>query len=67
MGLPSTQPVELVRDVEVRSPCNGVCTLDAQDVCLGCKRTRAQISTWYVMSNDEKLNVRKSLPIGNIC
>ena len=67
MGLPSTQPVELVRDVEVRSPCNGVCTLDAQDVCRGCKRTRAQISTWYVMSNDEKLNVRKSLPIGNIC
>jgi uncharacterized protein len=67
MGLPSTESVELARDVEVKSPCNGICTLDAQDVCRGCKRTRAQISRWYVMSNDEKQDVIKSLPIGNIC
>jgi predicted Fe-S protein YdhL (DUF1289 family) len=65
MGLPSTESVELERDVEVKSPCNGICTLDAQDVCRGCKRTRAQISNWYVMSNTEKLHVTKSLPIGN--
>ena len=67
MGLPSTQSVELERDVEVKSPCNGICTLDDQDVCRGCKRTRAQISRWYVMSNNEKQDVIKSLPIGNIC
>jgi len=64
MGVPSTEPVELERDVEVKSPCNGICTLDAQDVCRGCKRTRAQISNWYVMSNAEKREVIKSLPIG---
>ena len=65
MGLPSTQPVELEPSMEmVKSPCNGICTLDAQDVCRGCKRTRTQISKWYVMSNDEKLDVLKSLPIG---
>jgi uncharacterized protein len=57
MGLPSTESVELARDVEVKSPCNGICTLDNQDVCRGCKRTRAQISNWYVMSNDEKREV----------
>ena len=61
MGLPSTQSVELARDVEVKSPCNGICTLDNQDVCRGCKRTRAQISTWYVMSNDEKREVISNL------
>ena len=67
MGVSPTQPMELERNMEVKSPCNGICTLDAQDVCRGCKRTRAQISRWYVMPNNEKRDVIKSLPIGNIC
>ena len=56
MGMPATEPVELERgmEVEVKSPCNGICTLNDEDVCKGCKRTRAQISRWYVMSNEEK-------------
>ena len=54
MGMPSIESVELARNVEVKSPCNGICTLDIQDVCRGCKRTRSEISTWYVMSNTEK-------------
>ena len=61
MGLSPTQSLELERDVEVKSPCNGICTLDAQDVCRGCKRTRSQISTWYVMSNAEKREVISNL------
>jgi len=61
MGVPSTQSVELVGDVEVKSPCNGICTLDAQDVCRGCKRTRSHISNWYVMSNAEKREVISNL------
>lgn len=56
MGVPATESVELERgmEVEVKSPCNGICTLNDEDVCKGCKRTRAQISRWYVMSNEEK-------------
>jgi predicted Fe-S protein YdhL (DUF1289 family) len=67
MGLSPTESVELERgmEMEVKSPCNGICTLNDEDVCKGCKRTRAQISRWYVMSNEEKLSVIKSLPIGN--
>ena len=57
MAVPTSEPFQLVRDVEVKSPCNGICTLDIQDVCKGCKRTRAEISTWYVMSNAEKQQV----------
>jgi predicted Fe-S protein YdhL (DUF1289 family) len=66
MGLSSTESVELERsmEMEVKSPCNGICTLNNEDVCKGCKRTRAQISRWYVMSDAEKLAVIKSLPIG---
>jgi predicted Fe-S protein YdhL (DUF1289 family) len=54
MGMSSAQSVELERDVEVKSPCNGTCTLDFFDICRGCQRTREEISKWYVMSNDEK-------------
>jgi hypothetical protein len=54
MGMPSIESVELVGNMEVKSPCNGICTLDNQDVCRGCKRTREEISKWYVMSNNEK-------------
>jgi predicted Fe-S protein YdhL (DUF1289 family) len=59
MELSSTKPVELERsmEVEVKSPCNGVCRLNIFDVCKGCKRTREEISKWYVMSNTEKQEV----------
>jgi len=61
MGMPPTKSVELAGDMEVRSPCNGICTLDVQAVCKGCKRTREEISKWYVMSNSEKSAVLNRL------
>lgn len=33
-------------DDHVPSPCTRVCTLDDDDVCLGCKRTVEEIKTW---------------------
>jgi predicted Fe-S protein YdhL (DUF1289 family) len=36
------------------SPCTGVCTLDAAGLCLGCRRTLAEIARWGVMSDDER-------------
>lgn len=68
MGLSSTELVELEpsMEMEVKSPCNGICTLDDQDVCKGCKRTGAQISRWYVMSNAEKLTVIKHINMRNV-
>jgi uncharacterized protein len=67
MGLPSTESVELEPSMAVvKSPCNGICTLDDQDVCRGCKRTRAQISRWYVMSDEEKLTVLSHINRRNV-
>jgi len=56
VGLSPTKSVELEPSmgVEVKSPCNGVCRLNIFNVCKGCKRTREEISKWYVMSNEEK-------------
>ena len=42
----------------VLSPCVGVCRLDEQGVlCLGCRRTTAEIARWGQMSDDERLRM----------
>ncbi len=37
-----------------RSPCIGVCTLDANGLCRGCLRTMAEIAGWSRMDDDER-------------
>ncbi len=36
------------------SPCINICTLDAQDVCLGCFRSRQEIGAWSTLSAAEQ-------------
>lgn len=36
------------------SPCVGVCRMDAAGMCLGCRRTLAEIARWGTMSNEER-------------
>jgi predicted Fe-S protein YdhL (DUF1289 family) len=38
----------------VASPCVRLCTLDHDDVCLGCGRTLADITGWTKMSEPDK-------------
>lgn len=38
----------------MKSPCNGHCTLDKQQTCSGCGRTRSEISNWRTMSEKER-------------
>ena len=42
---------------EVPSPCIGVCTLDENDVCLGCFRDLSEIGGWGKMDDGEKQDV----------
>lgn len=37
-----------------RSPCISVCVLDELDVCIGCFRSAAEITDWFMASEDEK-------------
>ena len=37
-----------------QSPCISICTLDEQDMCMGCYRTLDEIVDWTMMSDDEK-------------
>jgi len=36
------------------SPCVRLCTLNEQDICVGCGRTLADITAWSRMSEPEK-------------
>lgn len=39
---------------KVVSPCNSICALNEEDVCVGCYRTASEISRWGRMSADEQ-------------
>lgn len=40
----------------VKSPCKFICTLE-KDICIGCKRTKEEISKWKNMTDNEKQKV----------
>jgi len=41
----------------VLSPCIGVCHLDERGLCVGCRRTTAEIARWGQMNDDERLRL----------
>jgi uncharacterized protein len=46
------------KDIEVKSPCISVCTMDeATGFCQGCYRTLEEISQWWDLSADQQRNV----------
>jgi len=44
------------------SPCNRVCTLDDDNVCLGCRRTLREIVGWAGMTAAQQWTVVRDLP-----
>ena len=45
----------------VLSPCIGVCSLDADGLCEGCRRTTAEIARWGQMGDDERLRIMEDV------
>lgn len=41
----------------IESPCIRHCTLDARDVCIGCRRTLAEILRWRDMTPQERRTI----------
>lgn len=41
----------------VMTPCIGVCSLDADEICHGCLRSLAEIGGWLQMSDVERQHV----------
>jgi uncharacterized protein len=48
-------------DKPVISPCVGICSLDENDICIGCYRSGREISDWGVMDNNQRRAVLSSV------
>jgi|TARA_B100000767_G_C19693909_1_gene505268 predicted Fe-S protein YdhL (DUF1289 family) len=47
--------------VNISTPCIGVCQYNEEEFCRGCFRTFSEITEWANMSEDERLEVMKTL------
>lgn len=45
----------------ILSPCTGICSLDDAGLCIGCRRTSAEIAAWTLMDDEARLRVMESL------
>lgn len=45
----------------VLTPCIGICTLDANGVCEGCRRTGEEIARWLYMSEAERAHLMRDV------
>lgn len=43
--------------MNAESPCTHICQLDAEDICIGCLRTRDEIARWSQMTENEKVEI----------
>jgi len=41
----------------ITSPCVSICSLDEDDVCIGCYRTAGEIRDWLLLDDEERLDV----------
>lgn len=58
-----SDPETLAEDADrPPSPCIRVCSLDARNVCLGCRRTLREIVDWGRMTAAEQLEIVVELP-----
>jgi len=52
---PVTHSTDLYRDTD--SPCSKVCTLDDNDICLGCLRSLDEIGVWAGANRQTRLEI----------
>lgn len=44
------------------SPCVGICRMGQDGLCIGCRRTLAEIARWGVMSDEERRRWMREVP-----
>ncbi len=43
--------------IPIASPCIGVCAVNADNICLGCYRSLAEIGTWLHLDDQARADV----------
>jgi predicted Fe-S protein YdhL (DUF1289 family) len=56
---PGAPPIEAT----VPSPCVDICRLDAQGLCVGCRRTLGEITEWSRASEARRREILRELPL----
>jgi predicted Fe-S protein YdhL (DUF1289 family) len=48
---------------QVINPCIQICTIDPDSgLCMGCSRTEEEITNWFLMTREERIELVKQLP-----
>jgi len=47
----------------VLSPCVGICSLDEDDVCIGCFRSGNEINQWWKEDNAGKRSILQNIEL----
>lgn len=47
--------------MNVASPCKLICRYGENEVCVGCFRSKEEITNWILMTDDQKLAVWKNI------
>lgn len=42
---------------KIKNPCRLICKYDQESICMGCYRTREEVSKWAEYTDEEKLEV----------
>jgi len=50
-----------LKTAAVPSPCINICRLDAQGLCMGCRRTLSEIAEWPQASDARRLEILNAL------
>ena len=46
---------------KIKSPCRLICKYDEKGICMGCHRSREEITEWPNYADEEKLKVFKKI------
>jgi hypothetical protein len=58
----SSKPADAaMKPAAVASPCVDICRLDAQRLCIGCRRTLGEIAEWSQASDTRRLEILSAL------
>ncbi|HZK07961.1 MAG TPA: DUF1289 domain-containing protein [Bacteroidales bacterium] len=46
---------------KIENPCLSICTYDDKSICIGCRRTKEEATTWWRMTEEEKQQVIENI------
>jgi len=49
------------RIMKIGSPCKLICRYDEEGICVGCRRSKEEISNWIFYDDKQKLDVWKKI------